>query len=81
MTTRPLKAFGERSKKNVWGEIHIVQEKRPKNAVFDYIEIFYNRKRRHSYLGYLSPDCYENQKKEEKGKALDKYVLIWYTRI
>ena len=23
--------------------------------IFDYIEIFYNNKRRHSYLGYLSP--------------------------
>ena len=25
------------------------------NAIFDYIEIFYNRQRRHSALGYLSP--------------------------
>ena len=25
------------------------------NAIFDYIEIFYNRQRRHSQLGYLSP--------------------------
>jgi putative transposase len=25
------------------------------NAVFDYIEIFYNRQRRHSQLEYLSP--------------------------
>jgi putative transposase len=25
------------------------------NAIFDYIEIFYNRQRRHSQLGYLTP--------------------------
>jgi len=25
------------------------------NAIFDYIEIFYNRQRRHSQLKYLSP--------------------------
>ena len=25
------------------------------NAIFDYIEIFYNRQHRHSQLGYLSP--------------------------
>ena len=25
------------------------------NAIFDYIEIFYNRQRRHSKLEYLSP--------------------------
>lgn len=28
-------------------------------AVFRYIEVFYNRTRRHSYLGYLSPDAFE----------------------
>ncbi|MFD2067370.1 IS3 family transposase, partial [Pontibacter silvestris] len=29
-------------------------------AVFEYIEGFYNRKRRHSKLGYLTPCQYEN---------------------
>jgi transposase InsO family protein len=28
-------------------------------AVFEYIETFYNRKRRHSSLGYMSPECFE----------------------
>jgi transposase InsO family protein len=32
----------------------------PSSAVFDYIEAFYNRQRRHSTLGYLSPEEYEN---------------------
>jgi putative transposase len=31
------------------------------SAVFDYIEAFYNRTRRHSSLGYLSPDQFEQQ--------------------
>ena len=30
-----------------------------RQAVFHYIEIFYNRTRRHSALGYLSPDAFE----------------------
>ena len=30
-------------------------------AVFEYIEIFYNRQRRHSALGYLSADAFELQ--------------------
>ncbi len=30
-----------------------------RTATFDYIEIFYNRQRRHSALGHLSPARYE----------------------
>lgn len=30
-----------------------------KKSVFDYIEVFYNRRRKHSYLGYQSPERYE----------------------
>lgn len=32
-----------------------------KAVIFDYIEVFYNRKRRHSYLGMKSPFEYEKQ--------------------
>jgi putative transposase len=28
-------------------------------SIFEYIEVFYNRQRRHSYLGYVSPAEYE----------------------
>lgn len=30
-----------------------------KADLFDYIEVFYNRRRRHSHLGGLSPEAYE----------------------
>ena len=30
-------------------------------TVFEYIEVFYNRKRRHSYLGHVSPVDFENR--------------------
>ena len=30
-------------------------------SIFEYIEVFYNRKRSHSTLGYLSPDQFEKQ--------------------
>ena len=32
-----------------------------RRAIFRYIEIWYNRKRRHSTLGYISPAAYEEQ--------------------
>jgi putative transposase len=32
-----------------------------KNEVFEYIDVYYNRKRLHSTLGYLSPECFEAQ--------------------
>jgi transposase InsO family protein len=37
-----------------------------KTAVFEYIEVFYNRKRKHSSLGYMSPDRYENEREGNK---------------
>ena len=33
-----------------------------RSIVFDYIEIFYNRQRRHSYLGYLTPADFEKKR-------------------
>jgi putative transposase len=30
-------------------------------SIFEYVEVFYNRKRSHSTLGYLSPDMFEQQ--------------------
>ena len=29
--------------------------------LFDFIEVFYNRQRRHSALGYLSPESFEEE--------------------
>jgi transposase InsO family protein len=40
-----------------WGKFKSRNE--AKSSVFSFIEVFYNRKRRHSYLEYLSPYNYE----------------------
>ncbi len=40
-----------------------------KLAVFEYVEVFYNRHRRHSTLGYLSPVDFENSYYQNLGLA------------
>jgi putative transposase len=38
------------------------------SKIFEYIEMFYNAKRRHSYLGYLSPNEFEKRYNLESSK-------------
>lgn len=40
-----------------------------KTAVFEYIEVFYNRRRIHSALGYLSPAAYEARRRQQPEAA------------
>jgi transposase InsO family protein len=35
-----------------------------KRAVFEYVEVFYNRQRMHSTLGYLTPVAYEARRRD-----------------
>ena len=47
-----------------------------KSGIFKYIEIFYNRKRRHSALGYDSPHEYE-MKFEQQNMS----IFTWVTPV
>jgi putative transposase len=38
-------------------------------AIFEFIEVFYNRQRRHSHLGHLSPTEYERRWHEQRAQA------------
>lgn len=40
-----------------------------RTAVFRWIEVWYNRLRRHSALGYLSPEAFERQYHQQQAKA------------
>ena len=44
----------------IHGKTYITRQE-AKTAIFEYIEGFYNRQRRHSYLGYLSPVDFEKK--------------------
>ena len=46
------------------------QDRGQRTAVFDYIESFYNRRRRHSTLGMLSPVEFENGTLRTAGASL-----------
>lgn len=50
-----------------------------RRAIFEYIEVFYNRVRRHSTLGYLSPTEYESRSSVERltqGRRLSKVNIV-----
>ena len=50
--------FGSLKKERVFDSIYSTREEARRDIV-DYIEMYYNSKRRHSYLGYLSPKEFE----------------------
>jgi len=60
----PIESFWGTLKEECLGRHTYHTRKEAKTAVFDYIETFYNRKRKHSSLGYLSPETYEKRKKD-----------------
>lgn len=50
--------FATLEKELVHREKYLTREQ-AKTSLFHYIEVFYNRRRRYSSLGYLSPHDYE----------------------
>jgi len=57
--------FGSLKTERVFGSRYSTREEARRDIV-DYIEMFYNSKRRHSYLGYLSPKEFEKVMSVEK---------------
>jgi transposase InsO family protein len=49
--------FGSFKNERIHGE-STVDQQTMRESVFEYIEVFYNRKRKHSTLGYQSPIQY-----------------------
>ncbi|GCF11286.1 hypothetical protein KDI_48500 [Dictyobacter arantiisoli] len=61
-----IESFWATLKKECFGDALFSSGSEAKTTVFEYIEIYYNRKRRHSSLEYLSPAHYEKRKRETK---------------
>jgi len=64
--TRPcVESFFKSLKSELIGKTIFATRKAAKQAIFEYIEVFYNRIRLHSTLGYQSPAEYEEEAAEE----------------
>jgi putative transposase len=57
----PMESFFASLKKELVHRERFTTRKAARAALFEYIEVFYNRQRLHSSLGYLSPADYEQQ--------------------
>lgn len=54
-----IESFFASLKKELVSDANFATHDEARTAIFDWIETFYNRRRRHSSLGYLSPERYE----------------------
>ena len=55
----PMESFFASLKKELVHDARFATRAEARAAIFEYIEVFYNRQRRHSSLGYVSPAEYE----------------------
>jgi transposase InsO family protein len=56
-----VESFFATIKRELIHRCQFATRERAAREIFEYIEVFYNRKRRHSYLGYLSPAEFERR--------------------
>jgi transposase InsO family protein len=57
----PVESFFASMKKELIHRRSFATHQEARSALFEWIAVWYNRKRRHSTLGYLSPEQFERQ--------------------
>ena len=57
----PMESFFDTLKTELIGDRIFEDISEARSTIFEWIEVFYNRKRMHSALGYLSPTCFEEK--------------------
>ncbi len=66
----PMESFIGTLKTELVYQRHYLTRDEARADLFCYIETFYNRRRRHSSLGYLSPEAYERLYYQQRGLRL-----------
>ena len=64
-----IESFWATLKTECFGDYVPATRREAQTMLFDYIEIFYNRQRAHSALGYLSPVQFEQQLEQQRAMA------------
>ena len=57
----PMESFFASLKRELVHRVRFHSRAEAKSAVFRWIEVWYNRKRSHSSLGYISPEAFEQK--------------------
>ncbi|GLV53202.1 transposase [Dictyobacter sp. S3.2.2.5] len=57
-----MESFFGSLKQECVGNVIYASHEQARQSLFEYLEIYYNRQRRHSTLGYMSPLAYEQQR-------------------
>ncbi len=61
----PVESFFSTLKRELVYQQRFATRQEARRAIFEYMEVFYNRKRRHSALGYLSPVEFEERQRAQ----------------
>jgi transposase InsO family protein len=65
----PTESFFASLKKEMVYRTRFETREQARSALFEWIEVWYNRKRRHSTLGYLSPEAFERKHQQDATNA------------
>ncbi len=74
-----IESFWATLKEECCGNTIFATRDEAKKAIFTFIEVYYNRKRLHASLGYMSPADCEKQEKEKRRCSLGKTLFVRYT--
>jgi putative transposase len=68
----PVESFFASLKRELVHRSSFATREAARTAVFRWIEIWYNRKRRHSALGYISPEAFERQQQQSNQQPMQR---------